>query len=78
MEKEDVKLGLFDKSGNFISMTKIVNEMKELSKLQILKVPLNYAFTDFLKDVDYVKIKIHKIYNKFNKKLCYFIIILIN
>ena len=78
MEKEEVKLGLFDKSGTFISMTRIVNEMKEHSKLQILKVPLNFSFTDFLRDVDYVKIKIHKIYNKFNKKLCYFIIILIN
>lgn len=78
MEKEEVKLGLFDKSGTFISMTRIVNEMKDHSKLQILKVPLNFSFTDFMRDVDYVKIKIHKIYNKFNKKLCYFIIILIN
>jgi hypothetical protein len=78
MEKEEVKLGLFDKSGNLISMTKIVNEMKDHSKLQILKVPLNFSFTEFMRDVDYVKIKIHKIYNKFNKKLCYFIIILIN
>ena len=51
--------------------------MKDRAKLQVLKIPLNFAFTNFLKEIDYTKIKIHKIYNKFTKKLCYFIMILI-
>jgi hypothetical protein len=78
IEKDEINLGLNDNSNNFICITKIVNEMKDFAKLQILKVPLNFIFTHFLKEIDYVKIKIHKIYNKYTKKLCYFIIILIS
>lgn len=77
MEKEEVNLGLNTNEGIFINLSIIINQMKEKAKLQVLKVPLNFAFSSFLKDIDYTKIKIHKIYNKFSKKLCYFILILI-
>ena len=51
--------------------------MKEKTKLQVLKIPLNFGFSKFLREIDYAKIKIHKIYNKFSKRLSYFILILI-
>jgi len=78
IEKEEINLGLFNNNNEFISLTTIINQMKEDAKLQVLKIPLNFAFTNFLKEIDYTKIKIHKIYNKFSKKLCYFILILIS
>lgn len=77
MEKEELILGLYINE-KFIPLSLIVNQMKEKAKLQVLKIPLNFSFTNFLKEIDYTKIKIHKIYNKFSKKLCYFIMILIS
>jgi len=77
IEKEEINLGLINNDGLFVSMSAIINQMKDRAKLQVLKIPLNFAFTNFLKEIDYTKIKIHKIYNKFTKKLCYFILILI-
>jgi len=77
MEKEEITLGLYCNE-NFITLSHIINQMKEKTKLQVLKIPLNFAFTAFLKEINYTKIKIHKIYNKFTKKLCYFILILIS
>ncbi len=77
LEKEELNLGLYTNDNTFVSLSTIINQMKEKAKLQVLKIPLNFAFTNFLKEIDYTKIKIHKIYNKFTKKLCYFILILI-
>lgn len=77
IEKEEINLGLLSSDANFVSISSIINMMKDRAKLQVLKIPLNFAFTNFLKEIDYTKIKIHKIYNKFTKKLCYFIMILI-
>jgi len=77
IEKEDLILGLTSNDGTFVSLSTIINQMKDRAKLQVLKIPLNFAFSLFLKEIDYTKIKIHKIYNKFTKKLCYFILILI-
>jgi len=77
IEKEEVTLGLYNNELTFIGLSTIINQMKDKAKLQVLKIPLNFAFTNFLKEIDYTKIKIHKIYNKFTKKLCYFILILI-
>jgi len=77
MEKDELILGLYINE-KFIPLSLIVNQMKEKAKLQVLKIPLNFSFTNFLKEIDYTKIKIHKIYNKFTKKLCYFIMILIS
>lgn len=77
IEKEEITLGLTTNDGVFVGLSTIINQMKDKTKLQVLKIPLNFAFTNFLKEIDYTKIKIHKIYNKFTKKLCYFILILI-
>ena len=77
IEKEEVVLGLYNDNDLFISFSTIINQMKEKTKLQVLKIPLNFGFSKFLREIDYTKIKIHKIYNKFSKKLCYFILILI-
>lgn len=77
LEKEEVTLGLYTNDNTFITLSTIINQMKDKAKLQVLKIPLNFAFTSFLKEIDYTKIKIHKIYNKFTKRLCYFILILI-
>jgi len=78
IEKDEITLGLNTNEGTFIGLSSIINQMKDKAKLQVLKIPLNFAFTNFLKEIDYTKIKIHKIYNKFTKKLCYFILILIS
>jgi len=77
IEKEEIILGLYDDNNLFISFSTIINQMKEKTKLQVLKIPLNFGFSKFLREIDYTKIKIHKIYNKFSKRLCYFILILI-
>ena len=77
IEKEEITLGLTTNDGVFVGLSTIINQMKDKTKLQVLKIPLNFAFTNFLKEIDYTKIKIHKIYNKFTKNLCYFILILI-
>lgn len=76
-EKESITLGLY-KNNEFMNIAEIINILKENCKLQVLKIPLNFDFTNFLKDIEYTKIKIHKIYNKFTKKLGYFILILIS
>lgn len=78
LDKEELELGLYDTNNDFVSLSIIINKMKENTKLQVLKIPLNFGFTKFLKEIDYTKIKIHKIYNKYSKKLCYFIMILIS
>jgi len=78
MEKEEITLGLYTNDNNFVTFSTIINQMKDKAKLQVLKIPLNFAITSFLKEIEYTKIKIHKIYNKFSKKLCYFIMILIS
>lgn len=77
IEKEEILLGLYDENNFFVSFSTIINQMKEKTKLQVLKIPLNFGFSKFLREIDYAKIKIHKIYNKFSKRLCYFILILI-
>jgi hypothetical protein len=77
IEKEEITLGLYTNNSFFISLSSIVNQMKEKTKLQVLKIPLNFGFTKFLREIEYTKIKIHKIYNKYTKRLCYFILILV-
>ena len=77
IEKEEITLGLYTNNNFFISLASIVNQMKDKTKLQVLKIPLNFGFTKFLRDIEYTKIKIHKIYNKYSKRLCYFILILV-
>ena len=77
IEKEEISLGLYTNNNFFISLSSIVNQMKDKTKLQVLKIPLNFAFTKFLREIEYTKIKIHKIYNKYTKRLCYFILILV-
>jgi len=78
LDKDEIELGLTNNDNEFITLSTIINEMKDNSKLQVLKIPLNFGFSKFLKEIEYTKIKIHKIYNKFSKKLCYFIMILIS
>jgi hypothetical protein len=78
LEKDEIELGLTNHNNEFISLSLIINEMKDNCKLQVLKIPLNFGFSNFLKEIEYTKIKIHKIYNKYTKKLCYFIMILIS
>ena len=78
LDKEELELGLYDTNNDFVLLSMIINQMKDNTKLQVLKIPLNFGFTKFLKEIDYTKIKIHKIYNKYSKKLCYFIMILIS
>lgn len=77
IEKDEITLGLYTNNNFFISLSSIVNQMKDKTKLQVLKIPLNFGFTKFLREIDYTKIKIHKIYNKYTKRLCYFILILV-
>jgi hypothetical protein len=77
IEKEEIALGLYTNNNFFISLASIVNQMKDKTKLQVLKIPLNFGFTKFLREIEYTKIKIHKIYNKYTKRLCYFILILV-
>ena len=77
IEKDEITLGLYTNNNFFISLSSIVNQMKEKTKLQVLKIPLNFGFTKFLREIEYTKIKIHKIYNKYTKRLCYFILILV-
>ena len=77
IEKEEITLGLYTNNHFFISLASIINQMKDKTKLQVLKIPLNFGFTKFLREIEYTKIKIHKIYNKYTKKLCYFILILV-
>jgi len=77
IEKDEITLGLYTNNNFFISLSSIVNQMKDKTKLQVLKIPLNFAFTKFLREIEYTKIKIHKIYNKYTKRLCYFILILV-
>ena len=77
IEKDEITLGLYTDNHFFISLSSIVNQMKDKTKLQVLKIPLNFGFTKFLKEIEYTKIKIHKIYNKYTKRLCYFILILV-
>ena len=77
IEKEEITLGLYTNNHFFISLASIVNQMKDKTKLQVLKIPLNFGFTKFLREIEYTKIKIHKIYNKYTKKLCYFILVLV-
>lgn len=77
-EVDKLNLGLYDEDNEYVDVSKIINIYKEKCKLQVLKLPVNFNFSDFLKEITYAKIKIHKIYNKYNKKLCYYILILIN
>ncbi len=77
IEKDEITLGLYTDNHFFISLSSIVNQMKDKTKLQVLKIPLNFGFTKFLREIEYTKIKIHKIYNKYTKRLCYFILILV-
>lgn len=77
IEKDEITLGLYTTNHFFISLSSIVNQMKDKTKLQVLKIPLNFGFTKFLREIEYTKIKIHKIYNKYTKRLCYFILILV-
>ena len=77
-KNEMIMLGLYDDDNNYVKITEIVNEQKNNSKLQVLKLPLNFDFTNFFHEIIYNKIKIHKIFNKFTKKLCYFLVILVN
>lgn len=77
-ENREMSLGLNEEDGTYRNIVWIVNEMKAHSKIQVLKLPLNFEFTNFLCEVKYSKIKLHKIYNKFTKKLYYYIMILVN
>jgi len=77
-ENEKVKLGLYDDNKNFISISNIINELKPYAKMQVLKLPLNFEFMEFFQDIKFNKVKLHKIYNKYTKKLYYYIVILLN
>ena len=77
-KNEQIMLGLYDDNNNYIKISDIINEQKNRTKLQVLKLPLNFDFTNFFHEINYNKIKIHKIFNKFTKKLCYFLVILVN
>jgi hypothetical protein len=77
-ENEKVKLGLYDDENNFVSISNIINELKPHAKMQVLKLPLNFEFMEFFQDIKFNKVKLHKIYNKYTKKLYYYIVILLN
>ena len=72
-----VSLGLMNSNGYEVNIIHIINDMKHHCKLQVLKVPINFNFNDFFVEINYNKIKIHKVYNKFTKKINYFLLILI-
>ena len=75
-KNEQVSLGLENSNGKHVNIITIINDMKNFAKIQVLKVPTNFNFNDFFKEINYNKIKIHKIFNKYTKKIIYFILIL--
>jgi len=77
-ENDQINIGLYDDNNNFIKLSNIVNELKTHARMQVIKLPLNFEFVDFFQEIKFNKIKIHKIYNKYTKKLYYYILILIN
>ena len=77
-ENESIMLGLYDNDNTYHKISEIVNELKSYSKMQVLKLPLNFEFAEFFQEIKYNKIKLHKIYNKYTKKLYYYIMILLN
>jgi 16S rRNA G966 N2-methylase RsmD len=76
-EKTNLHLYLTDDDGEKHDLIDIVNSVKDKCRLQVVKVPINFSFCDFFANVDYNKIRIHKIFNKYNHKIYYYIIFLI-
>lgn len=60
----------------WVPIEDIVNEYRPRSQLQVCKVPVNFAFRNFFEKIEFQKIKIHKVYNRFSKKLYYYLIFL--
>lgn len=75
-DKLYIDLYLNDNNENQINLSDIVNEMKIKTRLQVVKVPCNFNFTEFFNNIQFNKIKINRIYNKFKKKTFYYIILL--
>lgn len=76
-EKTNMHLYLSDDNGEKQDLINIVNSLKDKCRLQVIKVPINFSFNDFFINIDYNKIRIHKIFNKYNHKIYYYIIFLI-
>jgi 16S rRNA G966 N2-methylase RsmD len=76
-EKNNMHLYLTDDNGEKYDLINIVNNLKDKCRLQVIKVPINFSFNDFFVNIDYNKIRIHKIFNKYNHKIYYYIIFLI-
>ena len=77
-KNELIELSLKDSNENPVSMNEIINNSKYSCKVQAIKVPLNFNFPKFFCEINYNKFKVHKIFNKYTKKLNYYIILLIN
>lgn len=75
-----IQLGLYDSGkwgeGKWWSMHEIVNRFRTQTKLQVVKVPVNFAFQEFFQKIDFVKMRVHKVYNRYTKKLYYYLILL--
>lgn len=74
-DASQLRLGL-QHGTKWVFIEDIVNECRLRTKLQVLKVPINFAFSYFFCHVDFCKIKLHKIYNRFTKSLYYYLILL--
>jgi 16S rRNA G966 N2-methylase RsmD len=64
------------KKENWIGIDEICNEYKPRTRLQVCKVPTNFAFRHFFEHIEFQKIKIHKVYNRYSRKLYYYLIFL--
>lgn len=61
---------------NWVPIEEIVNEYRPRTQMQVCKVPINFAFRHFFEKIEFSKIRIHKVYNRFSKKLYYYLIFL--
>lgn len=79
-EAQQLRLGLCKSSqwskNDWVPIDEIVNEYKPRTRLQVCKVPTNFAFHHFFEHIEFQKIKIHKVYNRFSQKLYYYLIFL--
>lgn len=79
-EAEHLRLGLCRSNEwnkeDWVPIDEIVNEFKPRTRLQVCKVPTNFAFHHFFEHIEFQKIKIHKVYNRFSHKLYYYLIFL--
>jgi 16S rRNA G966 N2-methylase RsmD len=74
-EATQLRLGLH-RGNEWIPVEDIVNEYRPRTRLQVLKVPVNFAFSHFFRHIDFYKIRLHKVLNRYSKRLYYYLILL--